>query len=719
MSRLIMRRTTPTHRQPRHQDEIIHSLCAIWLLRIILSPGKSERRRLIWKTYIDDDVNGFLDIQTLSFADDDDEADDKRLSVRERTMLLKNRLNELEAAQPDLGATLLGTNIAWIGEQLGLSPAEQTVLAFAVLARAFPQFHDAIEALSFHCSQERATEVLGSALALTKRQIRMALSSKSSVVETGLIRLDDGLISRIEGRLAVSPELCATLLVKHRDVDALIGRFFSRAAPSELEAQDFPHLIDDLRLITAYLSKAGTAKKHGVNILLYGKPGVGKSQFARLVACSLKMPLYEVACTNRQGGTIDGMARFSAYMLSQRMLSHADPSLILFDEIEDVFPDSTPGLLSLFMNDDSSPATPLGKAWVNHVLESNPVPAIWISNCVSHIDPAYLRRFDLALEFSSPPKAVRQRIAGKILGKTRVSPPFVDRVAEAEALTPAQIEKAARVALLVAKSGEESEVVIERALRHSARLLDQPPLPSRVKHSTTYDLSFVNASLAIEPLIEGLRMRPSASFCFYGPPGTGKTALAHHLAASIGKPVRVKRASDLLAKYVGESEQNIAQMFREAADDDAVLLLDEADSLLADRRGATQAWEISQVNELLTRMEEFDGIFVCTTNLIDRLDPASSRRFAFKIRFDCLNREQRRQFFRAELQRLSADSADPDSAVVSRVDRLDRLTPGDFAAVARQWILWSRSPSAEELISALEAECRMKGGGSTTMGFVS
>ena len=291
-------------------------------------------------------------------------------------------------------------------------------------------------------------------------------------------------------------------------------------------------------------------------------------------------------------------------------------------------------------------------------------------------------------------------------------------IAAWEKLTPSQIEKAAKIARLVAASPPEAEALTERALQHSAKLLGQPIPASAVNQLPGYDLAYLNTSVATAPLITSLKARPSGTFCLYGAPGTGKTAFARHVADHIGKPLIVKRVSDLLRKYVGESEQNIAQMFQQAQEEDAVLVLDEADSLLADRRGARQSWEVTQVNELLTQMEDFLGIFICTTNLLDRLDPASLRRFAFKIRFDCLNRDQRRQLFDTELARLAPGAGLATASIITRLDRLDKLTPGDFAAVARQWALWATQPSAEALVTALEEECNVKGGGGRAIGFI-
>ncbi|WP_241374094.1 AAA family ATPase, partial [Escherichia coli] len=81
--------------------------------------------------------------------------------------------------------------------------------------------------------------------------------------------------------------------------------------------------------------------------------------------------------------------------------------------------------------------------------------------------------------------------------------------------------------------------------------------------------------------------------CFYGPPGTGKTVLAEHIAAQLDMPLLIRRASDLMSKYVGETEQQIAAMFSRAEEERALLLLDEADSFMQSRQGAVRNYEVS------------------------------------------------------------------------------------------------------------------------------
>jgi transitional endoplasmic reticulum ATPase len=225
-----------------------------------------------------------------------------------------------------------------------------------------------------------------------------------------------------------------------------------------------------------------------------------------------------------------------------------------------------------------------------------------------------------------------------------------------------------------------------------------------------YDPGLINASSDPERLAAGITSQGRGRICLYGPPGTGKTAFAQYIAERAGRQVLVKRASDLLGKYVGESERNIAETFREARAEDAVLVLDEADSFLRDRRGAQRAWEVTQVNELLVQMENFDGIFVASTNLMDHLDAAALRRFDFKIQFDYLRPDQRLALFEDVLTNAGWAQAADLSLWKDRLHRLDTLTPGDFAVAVRQLSTLGWQPDPGRLYEVLEAECRAKPG---------
>jgi SpoVK/Ycf46/Vps4 family AAA+-type ATPase len=409
-----------------------------------------------------------------------------------------------------------------------------------------------------------------------------------------------------------------------------------------------------------------------------------------------------------------------------------------------------------------------GKAWVNQILESNAVPTLWVTNRIEQIDPAFRRRFAYHLELRSPPPGAREGIIRRTLEGVQVSDAFVARLTARKGLTPAQIRTAVRFARLAgappvepattpasaaaaltaaesapaatpAKAGAATkatakaaataggdasaaastttagappasllESLIERQLKNADVALGNKAQAGGRRCVTSYDLDMLNVEsrFDIARIVQALKSRGHGSLCFYGPPGTGKTALAEHIASALEQPLLIKQASDLMSKYVGETEQHMAAMFREAEAEKAVLLLDEADSFLRDRRGAQRSYEVTEVNEMLQGMERYNGIFICTTNLLDSLDQAALRRFTFKIKFMPLTGAQREAMFVTEA--LAGDVSLLTPALQKGLARLTQLCPGDFAAVKRQGVILEAELSAEEFLAQLEAEHRIK-----------
>ncbi|MDF1884475.1 AAA family ATPase, partial [Sulfurimonas sp. SAG-AH-194-C21] len=197
-----------------------------------------------------------------------------------------------------------------------------------------------------------------------------------------------------------------------------------------------------------------------------------------------------------------------------------------------------------------------------------------------------------------------------------------------------------------------------------------------------YNPDYVNTPTNLDELTKGIKKTRSARLCLYGVPGTGKSAFGKYIAEVLDKPLLLKKGSDLISKWVGGTEENIANAFREAKDEGAVLVFDEVDSFLADRIQAKQSWEVTQVNEMLVQMENFDGVFIATTNLMDNLDKASLRRFDLKLEFQALESEQAWKIFKEFAKELKLPKV--DKAFKKEIQNLKQLTPGDFAAVTRQ-----------------------------------
>ena len=132
------------------------------------------------------------------------------------------------------------------------------------------------------------------------------------------------------------------------------------------------------------------------------------------------------------------------------------------------------------------------------------------------------------------------------------------------------------------------------------------------------------------------------------------------------------------------------------------LFFDEIDGLLRDRSSADHGWEVTQVNELLQQMENFDGIMVAATNFSKNLDPATMRRFTFKVEFGYLEDAGKRLFF----ERMFKVSLAEDE--FSELRQLHNLTPGDFRTVRQSQYYLGYDITNADRIAALKEECDMK-----------
>jgi len=135
-----------------------------------------------------------------------------------------------------------------------------------------------------------------------------------------------------------------------------------------------------------------------------------------------------------------------------------------------------------------------------------------------------------------------------------------------------------------------------------------------------------------------------------GPPGTGKTMVAQLLARELGYDLYLIELAQVVNKYIGETEKNLARVFDEAEGSHAVLFFDEADALFAKRtevRSSNDRYANLEVNYLLQRMETYNGITLLATNLEQGLDEAFKRRVRFHVQFDLPEPPVRRLLWRS------------------------------------------------------------------------
>ena len=160
--------------------------------------------------------------------------------------------------------------------------------------------------------------------------------------------------------------------------------------------------------------------------------------------------------------------------------------------------------------------------------------------------------------------------------------------------------------------------------------------------------------------------------------GTGKSALVHHIAETLEQELITIKPSDVLSKYVGEAEQNIARLFKQASDNDAVIFLDEVDSILTARSELNNQHERVLVNELLLQLERCEQTVFMASNVAEnRLDKALARRIDFKLNFEYLSSKQVLTLYEENFGKCS-------TSIKEKLTKLTNLAPGDFTVIARQ-----------------------------------
>jgi len=665
-------------------------LAAIWGLRILL------------------DLNGWKSLSTgyISLTSDGDllrtiglgHLEDKKM--KKKDFLIELRRRQLACEQSKINTCpKYRKNLNRFRKLLSLSKEETKILSFAVVLHSHSGLTNIANTLD-NITPNALISVFSSILDLPGKKIQAALSHKGILARSGILRFSRSKLDKMCGQLDIMDELISLLFSPMSS--EMLQQFFHTAQRSKLCPNDYQYIQTDYQLIRRYLQKSSKRGLKGINILLHGTPGTGKTELARTLSEDLGLESFEISTTNLDGEALEGKSRFTAYQLSQQVLAKRENTLIIFDEIEDVFPATDPFFGKI-------PVEEKRKAWVNQLLEENSVPAIWISNDIEQIDNAYIRRFDFVLKLEAPPRKVRTAMFETYLAGLSVSKQWIQQAAANKNLAPALISRAAKVVATIHDESVSAEQDLEHILGNSlaAMGLSEQLMTQGHTASTPYCLNALNADYDMKQLLQGLKAHPQGRLCLYGPPGTGKTEFGKFIAQQLDQPLLVKRASDILNAYVGGTEKLIATMFKQARHDHSVLLLDEADSFLQNRSKARYSWQISHVNELLTQMEEFEGLFICSTNLVDSLDFASIRRFDVKIKFDYLLPEQAWHLFQQVLKEMQV-TVKNKKRWQAELGNLQQITPGDFATVIRKNRLKSAKLNAETLMQGLSLEHSFK-----------
>ena len=630
------------------EDESIYENCGDWtsntqrsinLIRVLFSTNKSDFARIVALTFF---------TKSGSFSDNS-------VALPNKVVIPKN----IKKAVGDTSC------VKFAVDTLKLSKDEAQLLQVAFRLQSVKEMYNVCN--NFYRNKDISRiEMYAKCCGKSQKEIRLLLKKDQKLKAYGLIDsdgdMDEDAMDAIYGK---DMRLYFTDIVKNeKSVKAF-----------EPDSFCIPKEQTDVAI---QLLKS----KNACNILLYGAPGAGKTEYAKALIkqSGLKMTSYKNELENDDEGK--ALSRLNCYLSLKK-----EDTVLVVDEAEHVLQTKSFGFFGMEL---SSPQ----KGTVNKMLESSENKCIFIVNYTKEIDESTLRRFTYSIKFQSMPKETLRQIAKEKLKPVKMSKVLKNDILDmcgSYKITGASVDNVVKaISSLNYQKGNEDKVrndikfVLEA---NSSLLYGKKKLRDSVKGS--YDLSVLNTSIDACEIVEMLKSAEAykkenqnnessegVRMLFYGLSGTGKTELARYISTVLGKPLLLKRCSDLLGPFVGQTERLIAEAFEEAEATDSILLFDEADSFFADRTKANQQWERTQVNEFLTQMEEFSGICICTTNLRKIMDPAMQRRFHIISEFKALAKDGITSLLKSFFCNYKFNDLQ-----IKNLVKYNSVTPGDFGSL--------------------------------------
>lgn len=601
-------------------------------------------------------------------------------------------------------SSLAGRNAYALQALLGLTDIETTIFLIYVHYDEHPTLEKVISKCPTPVTPQKRIFYLSVLTGIEQQNIKDVLDQGNSLFSLGLL----GVNSSIRGihteehipKFNVPSAIKYRIHKPHENVLNIIDYTYAEPPKTECTIEDFSFVKNQQLLVNA-IKKAAKNDERGFNILIHGDPGKGKTTFAQTLFEAAGVTAKMVAWEDDDKRSLDGEKRLQFFNMIQHTLKARGRWGLIFDEASDTLA-TVP---SLFNKPPS-----VSKNHINASLENNALPVIYICNDISYFDQATLDRFLFKLEMPAMTEAHRLETLRKSveckLGIS-VKTEWIEKHAQNSHLTPRHIDNAFRMANLAFEKEQNSSSLdqVDQIIDNYQSYL--PKVPSEYALAKDYDVQYVNCDTDPGILIERFSRVKSVRAMFYGLSGTGKSAFARYLLTSAGIKFKAYSVSDLVSKYVGETEKLIAKMFRDATKNREAIVIDEFDSFVTDRGVAQHQWERTMVNQFLEELEKFQGIFIATTNYEKLLDTAILRRFSIRLEFYALRKEQAYQLFTATIKRLELTPDTFDVEVRDDIASLQSLTPGDFNAINTR-LDWLGIRTASGYLQELKSEVAHK-----------
>ena len=652
----------------------------------VLSPKQRKTlfNKFLTKEAVDRSSLNEYDLEEIYSEDIDDIARQLfRLFCKEGNMFRSYKREFAKVCNKEIRIDSEFVNLKPLSETYGLSKLEKRIISFfccVSFEKNLEQFMDELEWLD-------TVKYLAKALRVNTGRILSAIDPSSTLMKSNV--LEKGRRSGIEMDFDL-----ANYIVGFTQVNSGIEDMY------EVDDDCYPLDSYDLKDIEKTVMLGLIKKQTGSNILFRGEPGTGKTELAKTLSQHAKGKAYMMDSLS----TCKPSMRLFTILRNIHLLKKGD--LIIIDEAESIL-----GELSDFRSS-------IDKGQINGFLDSvKEQNVIWIVNYLDNLDKSTIRRFDYNLAFGKPTDKQRKRTWENAISEFNlsgmVSKPEVDVLYKSYPLDFGSITSALmRYKSIVGERERNFKIGILIELLNSSMSLSNKKANSGnslVPLSDNYDISILNTDCSIDQAVASVQSfyeleekgDAGIKFLLHGLPGTGKTEFAKYMSATAERPLIVKNMSDLLDKYVGETEKHIAQSFKEAKDSNAILLLDEADGLFSKRVNARASWEVNQTNELLSQVENYPGVLICATNLLQNIDGAAIRRFQWKIKFSPLKPDKRLVLFNQYFPKLADNLSSIDEG---KIKRLDGLTPGMLNIVKQKYIYLKDIQSATVILDELMRE---------------
>ena len=599
-----------------------------------------------------------------------------------------------------------------ICEGFGVLPEYRPVVEMFFCLGTLPRLAELERELSGFGHCEGHLDVYAAFLNVSRNEFAGLLAPGNPLGQCGLIvrsSHDDWPVSLSEPML--------TFFARRGWTPAKFERFV-RGEPlkTSLRPKDFA-FCKDYGIVRDLLKGALAGKCPGIHVFIYGCPGSGKTELAKVLCKDIGASLFNVAESPCGDSDCLGLCALNRGM---RLAANRGNTVLLAENAGEFFSE-----YPYFRSLRDKVAGRVQKGIVEGVLKNNPVSVIWTdcsakwlkgSGQVLRYMPMqnfdFLSNFALIVNLKSVSTQNRGEVIRKIakqenIALTKIQWEYLRKKSKALKPTLGMIRRAmknARIAcdpdMAAETLGSFREFVVPSS--EMSRKTGFPSAPPENFNLNDFSIDLLNPSQDLKVLADRLSNEKSLhkfSMCLYGAPGTGKSYYAYYLAERLGMKVLQKRASDLLGRYIGDTEKRIAMAFAEARDEKKMLVFNEADSLLRNRMYARYNWEVSQVNEMLTQMDVHPFPFVCTTNLMEDIDEASLRRFTFKVSYGYMKLSQIplafQHFFGFKIE---GDYSD-----------LTELAPSDFVTVRDVAKAFGVADNPLDLVSLLRTEQANKG----------